>query len=384
MEEEDAGGWGSSGSSWDSVVLNPSTRAPDDSRDALDLQKQGMEDTSELCSDPNQVEVTDEDPFGEAGQLCNICASETRINTHFAVPCRHAACEQCWETWLRQQASCMMCAQRVRTIKRFAHSIVPPQPHEAPGPPESPLYAINSELETAVAGVLASLVSIKARLGELDGHLEEMQSHLKGGIWNMSSETRNSVASVEMSALSEHLEALSHILRAPGERSLALDTPPFVLLNSRIDALLAVLTSLGHALDEHHTLACERQQQEPQQESGTDGNEERAGPSTRVRPLAGLDISLLILKDCKGSVLRAQWHPAKQMLVRMTRTVVPAILEAIQMQGAMEASSAVETRHLQRRVDRLLPQVTAALEALLPEVDLMLIRVQSCFDCDDS
>ena len=40
------------------------------------------------------------DHFGDAGRQCRICESETRRNTHFAMPCKHAACRRCWSRWL--------------------------------------------------------------------------------------------------------------------------------------------------------------------------------------------------------------------------------------------------------------------------------------------
>jgi hypothetical protein len=39
--------------------------------------------------DPVYERMADEDIFGEAGLPCSICTSETRLNSHFAVPCRY-------------------------------------------------------------------------------------------------------------------------------------------------------------------------------------------------------------------------------------------------------------------------------------------------------
>ena len=60
--------------------------------------------------------LAEEDPFGEAGQPCNICSSETRTQTHFATPCRHSACERCWETWTQSHATCMICGKAVQKV----------------------------------------------------------------------------------------------------------------------------------------------------------------------------------------------------------------------------------------------------------------------------
>ena len=327
----------------------------------------GPGDSAECSALPDDVVGDDEDPYGEAGQCCSICAAETRCNTHFAVPCRHAACEQCWNTWLKDNSTCMMCCTRVHGIKRFAHTLVPEQPLEAPGSLQlSPLHAINQELEAAVGALLESLVFIKSRLGSLDEQLEEMQSHLKGSAWRMSPDALSSVASVEMQALEEHLAALHHILLVAGDRSLLASTPPFVLLHSRIRALMSVLARLGQTLDS------------PAEGGGLP--EERGDERGSVRTLGGLDVTLQLLKDCTCKVIRGQWTPSAKLVASMCHERVPSILKTLAAIGVVDAASVAMARQLQRRADDEMPRTRQALEALLPEIDLMLIRVESCFD----
>lgn len=65
--------------------------------------------------------LAEEDPFGEAGKPCNICSSETRTQTNFAVPCQHSACERCWETWTQSHSTCMMCGKAVQQVRTQWH-----------------------------------------------------------------------------------------------------------------------------------------------------------------------------------------------------------------------------------------------------------------------
>jgi len=59
---------------------------------------------------------------------------------------------------------------------------------------------------------------------------------------------------------------------------------------------------------------------------------------------------------------------------------VPSILKTLSAIGVVDAASVAMARQLQRRADDEMPRMRQALEALLPEIDLMLIRVTSCFD----
>ena len=59
---------------------------------------------------------------------------------------------------------------------------------------------------------------------------------------------------------------------------------------------------------------------------------------------------------------------------------VPSILKTLSAIGVVDAASVAIARQLQRRADDEMPRMQQALEALLPEIDLMLIRVTSCFE----
>ena len=265
---------------------------------------------------------TNHDAFGEAGKSCSICAAETRMNTHFALPCLHAACSQCWDTWLKERTKCMMCNTEVLHVQRYAESLVPLQAHEVLETPAAVLYDINAALESAGAAVLESLVSIKSRLVELDAQVEDRQSHLQGSIWRMSPDVRNSVASVEMLAVSEDLELLRLTLLDAGQSSLLLDDPPFVLLHSRLRYLEAVLLRLGDALDSYHA-------------------DQDALPPLRI--------TLRLLRDCAPAVVLAQWKLCASALLALLRDRVPDMLEKIHRAlGELDGGDRADSLHGER------------------------------------
>ena len=128
-------------------------------------------------------EMTEQDPFGEAGNPCTICSSETRFNTHFGFPCQHAACELCWQTWLRERPTCMICGNVVKSVHKFSESMLLSSTlagsgdgqggtHPASSPPgasdRAGMSALNMELEAALAQLVKELVLVKARLREVD------------------------------------------------------------------------------------------------------------------------------------------------------------------------------------------------------------------------
>ena len=284
------------------------------------LKDTGAAARQSFCAAPSSAsDHAHVDAFGEAGRCCSICAAETRTNTHFASPCLHSACEQCWETWLKEQTKCMMCNAKVDSIQRYAESLVPLQAHEVPGSPAATFHEINVDLETAGAAVLESLVSIKSSLVELSQHLEDRQSHVQGSIWRMNADTRNSVAIVELLALSEDLEAMRLLLLGAGEPSLRQEKPPFVLLHLRLGELEAVLQRLGDALDQHHA-----------DQDACQAAAERGGRHAEpLRDLPPLRTTLRLLQDCAAAVVLAQWKPCASMLAALLRDCVPDMLEKI-------------------------------------------------------
>ena len=131
-----------------------------------------------------QEEMSDQDPFGEAGNPCTICSSETRFNTHFGFPCHHAACELCWQTWLRERPTCMICGNNVKSIHRFSETLLAIAKRMQYGAGESDgyragstanqsgndsssMHSLNFELEAALAQLVKELVTVKARLRDV-------------------------------------------------------------------------------------------------------------------------------------------------------------------------------------------------------------------------
>ena len=231
----------------------------------------------------------------------------------------------------------MMCNAKVLRIQRYSESLVPLQAHEEPGTSAAAFHDINPVLESAGAAVMESLVSIKSSLIELDVHLEKRQSHLQGNIWRMNPDARHSVASVEMLALSEDLEAMRLLLLDAGEPSLRQDKAPFVLLHSRIQDLETVLTRLGGALDDHHA------QQEALQHDGEDLDPLFGGD------LSPLRITLRLLRDCDTAVVLAQWKLCSSMLIELLRDRLPDMFNKIHRAvGDINSVDSTETPHGER------------------------------------
>ncbi|KAJ1482367.1 hypothetical protein T484DRAFT_1897764 [Baffinella frigidus] len=275
--------------------MHPHREAPRWDEDVDEFGKVGDEDVDEFgeVGDEDVDEFgeagqpdEDVDEFGEAGQPCTICFSELRSNTHFAVPCRHAACEACWDTWLEQHDTCMICAKRVRSTVRFSERLAPLYPEEAarrPGLPGSPdvarsetggsihaintdleaalaalgaggaIHAINTDLEAALAALVRSVVHVRSLLSNVSGRLEAIKGHLdRRRMRDMGADARQSVASVEASSFGELLDELRTISGTPG-------AGPWHGVTSSVARATAVLSHLGDALDaSHHARAIER------------------------------------------------------------------------------------------------------------------------------
>mmetsp|Transcript_48518 Transcript_48518/g.128339 ORF Transcript_48518/g.128339 Transcript_48518/m.128339 type:complete len:224 (+) Transcript_48518:41-712(+) len=124
-----------------------------------------------------QDDFANQDPFQEAGNTCTICSSDTRFNTHFAFPCHHAACEECWKTWLQERHTCMICGDQVASVHRFSPSVLNSSPwSQLPSPtddgsndapPKATMHKLNKKFEAAFTQLVHEMVEIKAKLREV-------------------------------------------------------------------------------------------------------------------------------------------------------------------------------------------------------------------------
>mmetsp|Transcript_6274 Transcript_6274/g.22313 ORF Transcript_6274/g.22313 Transcript_6274/m.22313 type:complete len:269 (-) Transcript_6274:2361-3167(-) len=151
----------------------------------------------------------DQDPFEEAGQQCNICAGETKFNTHFSVSCRHSACRDCWETWLKEHTTCMVCCEKVQKIQRFSNDLVPSEKDHSNEHIQGDNGCsddINYRLEQVSNAFMRSLVDVKSRFNDVRERLDEIKAHLnRKNMSFMHGDARLSVTSVEASSLLEQL-----------------------------------------------------------------------------------------------------------------------------------------------------------------------------------
>ena len=286
----------------------------------------------------------DKDEFGEAGAPCSICCSDLRTNTHFAVPCRHAACESCWATWLEQHDTCMICAKPVRSTARFSQRLAPPSPAEAacdPGATASgggaaaaAIAALNNDLEGALAALVRALVSARSALGGVAGRLDEMAAHLDPPrLRLMPPEARASVAAVEASALEELLGDAR-----PG------DAAPWQAIRSSVAGVDQALARVGGVLDDMP-----------------------AGQGAARPSLApALEVMQALLLDTSPRILTGQWRPTVLAPPHAARSGAPGAGAPDTRRGARGAEQEALARvvceeRLQRVVDLL--DLSGALEA---------------------
>jgi len=316
-------------------------------------------------------DVTDE--FEDAGLPCEICNDEESVRNHFAVPCRHTACASCWQQWLVHSDKCMICGQFVVTTQRFNESVVPLSLKEkvlrsprrksgraaagGGGFPEGvevpELFVRNEELESALNQVIKALVTTKDEVNAVASRIDECKIHLEN-LQGMSADASISVLAVERSGLGEALNTLNDTLssnspaRQPGGGGCWGDTKTgFSKLQDEVMALGGDLDKCG-----------------------------------AVQP-TGLRTTRSILHTCKGSTLQGQWDPLSQQLKRLHEVLIPAALRLFavhrlhpqELMRLSEIASALQKRDLDE-----VEKINAVLEELVPEVEIMLVRVESWFD----
>ena len=367
------------------------------------------------------------DHFGDAGRQCRICESECRRNTHFAMPCKHAACRRCWSRWLETARTCMICCSHVDAVHRFDLALVPvlpcephflscrPQPGEQGYEAYSAFEMINPHLEVATHDLSACLCHIVDTVEHRQRELAETLDHLSG-LCSMPAETRHSVATVEMGLLEGLLDRISDLLPEQGPDASAVHgvgTGPMYQVHDAMTRTKLRLEQIDEALEDYFELQAApdllesadcSQAREVGVDAGSwgpvvDGRSQQAaarqsglvtGPRVQkdadAKPLAGLDATLRILKEFGFAVaVVAQWEKASNALRVIVDETIPDVLLKIQQHGALDAASCWEAKRLQPRVDRCLHDTSARIRALQPEFELTAIRVQSCFDfggCD--
>ncbi len=109
-----------------------------------------------------------------------------------------------------------------------------------------------------------------------------------------------------------------------------------------------------------------------------DASQRRGGPPK------GLETTMKLLKGCTSNMVVGQWRPMEAMLRRALEEDAPKLMGHLQIYAALNPGMEGLVDKLRIGADETLGSADRCLENLLPEIDLILIRVQSCFDFEAS
>lgn len=207
-----------------------------------------------------------------------------------------------------------------------------------------------------MAGLLETVVGIRTEVREAGESLEECAEHLRGrGMLEMGAEARNSVASVEASGVSDQIGALL----------LLVEGGSWMRLQFEVRRVQEVMVRLGALLDDAHA----KDYDEGERGDGEDGDA-RGG---------GLEDTKRLLEGCTSGNIAGQWNKVETTLKNAVENLIPRIVMSLRGYGVgVQGLSRVD--RLRARSRACLEDAGGGLGELMPELDLMLIRVQSCFD----
>jgi hypothetical protein len=112
--------------------------------------------------------------------------------------------------------------------------------------------------------------------------------------------------------------------------------------------------------------------------TGEDTSNRRTGPPKE------LETTMSLLNGCTSSMISGQWSPLEVMMHKALDDETPRLMAHLQMYAALNPGTELIAERLRIGALERLQSTERSLEALLPEVDLILIRVQSCFDFEVS
>jgi len=318
---------------------------------------------------------TTTDDFGDAGQPCEICNDQACVKSHFAMPCRHTACGDCWKEWLSRSDKCMICGTRVSHSQRFSESVVPlslaervtrspslPGRHGPQGSPaleeegvELPqLYMQNQRMQTILEELMGALVTTKGCLGGATEKIAQSESHLmalRGQPTDL--ESQLSVVAVEKLMLREAFQALSDAFVSPSGQP----GGKWAEVGEGTQSLQEEVDAMGEALD----------------------------AATDERP-SGLEGTRSVLRTCSGPTIKGQWTPMRAQLLQLHHELIPSSLKCLAALGLTRqdmmdvAALSQGAAMLRRQGEEEIGKMDRLLAALLPEVEVILVRVESWFD----
>jgi hypothetical protein len=248
-------------------------------------------------------------------------------------------------------------AAQYTQVHRFSRRLAPA------GGGKGGIGEANIELEDAMAELLETVVRIRTEIREVGDRLEECGEHLGGhSMLVMGAEARSSVASVEASTVSDQVGALLELVEGNS----------WVRLRLQVGRVQGVIVRLGALLDEAHA-------RDYDNAGGNEGGDD-AGEGCASRQ-QGLEDTERLLEGCTSGNIAGQWNKVESALKNAVENQIPQLVVSLRGYGAgVQGTSRVD--RLRARSRACIEDAGARLGELMPELDLMLIRVQSCFDGD--
>ena len=130
------------------------------------------------------------------------------------------------------------------------------------------------------------------------------------------------------------------------------------------------------------------------------------GATRLPAPPAALKTALRLLQECSSRVTSGQWVPAAGMLQHMLQHTLPAVMDKLQRHGALgtqftcftgakvriltqiwralDGESLAQMKRLRCLAGSESSRTSAAVEQMQAELDVMLVRLHSCFDYDEA
>jgi len=166
----------------------------------------GQRDSADEESEPLNALTLSSETEADQTQIeeCPICTTAIKGKLCAAVPCKHEACERCWQAWQKQSHNtCMICAQPIASVN------YPPQSRMSKNKGSHFAKHADDALEDA----LRSMLRVKNELTDIQSKMEEIQEHLgfllqdaQAGVFDADAAT--SIVQVEVITTKEQLEKL--------------------------------------------------------------------------------------------------------------------------------------------------------------------------------
>jgi hypothetical protein len=209
------------------------------------------------------------------------------------------------------------------------------------------LYRLNEELSQLLSDAVRTLLDLKTVAKAIHDKLTEVAQHMRDIEYRCNTmESREAVLMVESMTIDEETKKLNALLPAQGGQ--------WGTLHTNLKTLGTRLESLGEALERQYTRS-----------------EWQA---------AGLSDTRELLLSCSASTIESQWSSTCVLIDQSLGELLLPLLQSLGAVGANVRGSMEQHRSLSARWLQWRNIFNEQMEQILPEVQLMLVRVDSCFD----